>query len=90
MYHAKPIGVPALISLYEKMANDNPLLRQLKVSCRLRPDHAKYPSNGPLLHAVGAGPSNRDKRPSFCPGSAARSRGQHATPLISAPIRGGD
>jgi maltose/maltodextrin transport system substrate-binding protein len=33
MYHAKPLGVPALISLYEKMANDNPLLRQLKVSC---------------------------------------------------------
>jgi hypothetical protein len=34
LYQAKPIGVPALISLYEKMANDNPLLRQLKVCCR--------------------------------------------------------
>ena len=33
MYHAKPIGVPVLISLYEKLAKDSPLLRQLKVSC---------------------------------------------------------
>jgi hypothetical protein len=32
MHQAKPIGVPALIALYQKMANDNPLLRQMKVS----------------------------------------------------------
>jgi maltose/maltodextrin transport system substrate-binding protein len=29
MYRAKPTGVPALISVYEKLAKDNPLLRQL-------------------------------------------------------------
>ena len=29
MYHAKPTGIPALISTYEKLAKDNPLLRQL-------------------------------------------------------------
>ena len=28
MYHAKPAGVPALISIYEKLTKDNPLLRQ--------------------------------------------------------------
>ena len=32
MYHAKPTGVPALISIYEKVAKDNPLLRQLKAA----------------------------------------------------------
>jgi hypothetical protein len=32
MYHAKPTGVPALISIYEKLAKDNPLLRQLNLS----------------------------------------------------------
>jgi maltose/maltodextrin transport system substrate-binding protein len=29
MYRAKPTGVPAVISVYEKLAKDNPLLRQL-------------------------------------------------------------
>ena len=29
MYQAKPTGVPALISICEKLAKDNPLLRQL-------------------------------------------------------------
>jgi maltose/maltodextrin transport system substrate-binding protein len=29
MYRAKPTGVPALISIYERLAKDNPLLRQL-------------------------------------------------------------
>ena len=32
MYHAKPTGVPALISVYEKLAKDNPLLRQLNAA----------------------------------------------------------
>jgi maltose/maltodextrin transport system substrate-binding protein len=32
MNHAKAIGVPALKSLYNKMAKDNPLLRALKMS----------------------------------------------------------
>jgi maltose-binding protein MalE len=30
--HAKPIGVPALISLYETMAKDSALLRELKAN----------------------------------------------------------
>ena len=29
MYRAKPTGVPALISIYERLAKDNPLLREL-------------------------------------------------------------
>ena len=32
MYHAKPTGIPALISTYENLASDNPLLRQLKAA----------------------------------------------------------
>ena len=32
MYHAKPAGVPALMSIYGKLAKDNPLLRQLKAA----------------------------------------------------------
>jgi maltose/maltodextrin transport system substrate-binding protein len=34
MYHAKPTGVPALISIYDKLAKDNPLLWQLKAAVR--------------------------------------------------------
>jgi maltose/maltodextrin transport system substrate-binding protein len=32
MYRAKPTGVPALISTYENLARDNPLLQQLKAA----------------------------------------------------------
>ena len=54
MYHAKPIGVPALISLYEKMANDNPLLRQLKVSCDYGQIMPNIPQMGRYFTSVGA------------------------------------
>jgi len=45
MYHAKPTGVPALISTYEKLAKDNPLLRQLKVSV----EHGQIMPNIPQM-----------------------------------------
>ena len=32
MYRAKPTGIPAVISVYEKLAKDRPLLRQLEVA----------------------------------------------------------
>jgi maltose/maltodextrin transport system substrate-binding protein len=32
MYYAKPTGIPALISTYESLASDNPLLRQLEAA----------------------------------------------------------
>ena len=32
VYRAKPTGVPALISIYEKLAKENPLLRQLEAA----------------------------------------------------------
>jgi maltose/maltodextrin transport system substrate-binding protein len=54
MYHAKPIGVPALISLYEKMGNDNPLLRQLKVSCDYGQIMPNIPQMGRYFTSVGA------------------------------------
>jgi len=54
MYHAKPIGVPALISLYEKMAKDNPLLRQLKVSCDYGQIMPNIPQMGRYFTSVGA------------------------------------
>lgn len=53
MDHAKPIGVPALISLYDRMAQDNPLVRQLKVSVdqgRIMPN---IPQMGRFFTAVG-------------------------------------
>jgi hypothetical protein len=77
MYHAKPIGVPALISLYEKLAKDNPLLRQLKVSC----DYGQIMPNGPLLYLCGCGPSNRDNGQASAQAARCKSRGQHATQL---------
>ena len=45
MDHAKPLGVPALISLYDKMAGNNPLLRQLKVAV----DHGQIMPNIPQM-----------------------------------------
>jgi maltose/maltodextrin transport system substrate-binding protein len=54
MYHAKPIGVPALISLYEKMANDNPLLRQLKASCDYGQIMPNIPQMGRYFTSMGA------------------------------------
>jgi hypothetical protein len=32
MNHAKPIGVPALIWLYSRIAKDRPLLREMKAA----------------------------------------------------------
>jgi maltose/maltodextrin transport system substrate-binding protein len=54
MYHAKPIGVPALISLYENMAKDNPLLRQLKASCDYGQIMPNIPQMGRYFTSVGA------------------------------------
>ena len=45
MNAAKPIGIPALISLYQKMAKDNPLLQALRVSV----DHGQVMPNIPQM-----------------------------------------
>jgi maltose/maltodextrin transport system substrate-binding protein len=45
MNKAKPIGIPALISLYQEMAKDNPLLQALKVSV----DHGEVMPNIPQM-----------------------------------------
>lgn len=54
MNKAKPIGIPALISLYQEMAKDNPLLQALKVSV----DHGQVmpniPQMGRFFSSVGA------------------------------------
>jgi maltose/maltodextrin transport system substrate-binding protein len=49
IYHAKPTGVPALISIYEKLAKDNPLLRQLEAAVESGRVHAKYSPDGPFF-----------------------------------------
>jgi maltose/maltodextrin transport system substrate-binding protein len=54
MNKAKPIGIPALIPLYQEMAKDNPLLQALKVSV----DHGQVmpniPQMGRFFSSVGA------------------------------------
>src|SRR5260370_906536 len=52
--HAKRIGVPALISLYEKMAKDDPLLRQLKVCVDNGQIMPNIPQMGRFFSSVGA------------------------------------
>jgi len=52
MYHAKPIGVPALISIYEKLAKDNPLLRQLKVAVEYGQVMPNIPQMGRFFSSV--------------------------------------
>lgn len=53
MDHAKPIGVPALISLYEKMAPDSPNLRQLKAVVDAGQVMPNIPQMGRFFTAVG-------------------------------------
>jgi maltose/maltodextrin transport system substrate-binding protein len=54
MNGAKPIGVPALISLYQKMANDNPLIKQLNDSVALGEIMPNIPQMGRFFSAVGS------------------------------------
>jgi maltose/maltodextrin transport system substrate-binding protein len=52
MYHAKPTGVPALISVYEKLAKDNPLLRQLKAAVEYGQVIPNIPQMGRFFSSV--------------------------------------
>ena len=54
MDQAKPIGIPALISLYTKMAAKNALLRQLKISLDYGEIMPNVPQMGRFFSAVGA------------------------------------
>jgi maltose/maltodextrin transport system substrate-binding protein len=52
MYQAKPTGVPALISIYEKLAKDNPLLRQLHASVEYGQVMPNIPQMGRFFSSV--------------------------------------
>jgi maltose/maltodextrin transport system substrate-binding protein len=52
MYHAKPTGVPALISIYDKLAKDNPLLRQLKTAVEYGQVMPNIPQMGRFFSSV--------------------------------------
>jgi maltose/maltodextrin transport system substrate-binding protein len=52
MYQAKPTGVPALISLYEKLAKDNPLLRELDAAVEYGEVMPNIPQMGRFFSSV--------------------------------------
>jgi maltose/maltodextrin transport system substrate-binding protein len=52
MYHAKPTGIPALISTYENLASDNPLLRQLKAAVEYGQVMPNIPQMGRFFSSV--------------------------------------
>src|SRR5215469_16935281 len=54
MNHGKPIGVPALISLYERMSKDNSLLRELKMSVDYGEVMPNIPQMARFFSSVGA------------------------------------
>jgi maltose/maltodextrin transport system substrate-binding protein len=54
MNQAKSIGVPALISLYQRMSKENPLVRQLNVAVDLGQVMPNIPEMGRYFSAVGA------------------------------------
>ena len=54
MDNAKPIGVPALISFYEKLAQNNPHLRQLKASVDIGQVMPNVPQMGRFFTSLGA------------------------------------
>ena len=51
--HAKPIGIPALISLYERMAKDSALLRELKAGVDQGQIMPNIPQMGSFFSALG-------------------------------------
>ena len=51
--HAKPIGIPALISLYERMAKDSALLRELKAGVDQGQIMPNIPQMGRFFSALG-------------------------------------
>lgn len=51
---AMPIDIPALISLYEKLAKDNPHLRQLKASMDIGQIMSNVPQMGSFFTSLGA------------------------------------
>ena len=53
MNEAKPIGVPALISLYQRMARENPLVRELNAAVDLGEVMPNIPQMGRFFSAVG-------------------------------------
>jgi maltose/maltodextrin transport system substrate-binding protein len=54
MYYAKPTGVPALSSIYEKLAKDNPLLRQLNTVVEYGQVMPNIPEMGRFFSSVSA------------------------------------
>jgi maltose/maltodextrin transport system substrate-binding protein len=54
MDHGKPLGIPALISLEEKMVKSNPLLQQLKVCMDYGEVMPNVPQMGRFFSAVGS------------------------------------
>lgn len=54
MDDAKPIGVPALQSVYQKMASANSLVKQLNVSIDLGEVMPNIPQMGRFFSAVGS------------------------------------
>jgi maltose/maltodextrin transport system substrate-binding protein len=70
---AKPIGVPALISLYETMAKDSALLRELKAGVDQGQIMPNIPPHGVLLQRFWNSITNRDRGSCFAGSSVARS-----------------
>jgi len=54
MNNAKPIGVPALVSMYQKLAQNNPRLRELKASIDYGQVMPNVPQMGRFFSTLGA------------------------------------
>jgi maltose/maltodextrin transport system substrate-binding protein len=54
MDSAKPIGIPALISMYQRMSQNNPLLRELKASVDVGQVMPNVPQMGRFFSSLGA------------------------------------
>ena len=54
MDNAKPIGIPALVAMYQKLAQNNPRLRELKASVDYGQIMPNIPQMGRFFSALGA------------------------------------
>jgi hypothetical protein len=83
MDHGKALGIPALLSLQEKMGKDNPHLQQLKACLDYQAD-AQRPPDGAFLQLTWLCVADRDRRPGVWGGGAIVSRDYDGAQVTSA------
>ena len=82
MNEAKPIGIPSLISLAEKLDQENPLLKEMKICIEGGEVMPNIPEMGRFWRAVGSALQLATNGQAPVPSRSSRSRREYAQTLI--------